>query len=135
MIKRNQLILGDKTLKDITDDICQPVETLPGKGWVGMFLSAKTLLLFYIFVLGMIVANGMGLLGVNHPNGWGTMIITFVFWIGIGHAGTLISAILFLFRQKWRTSVARTAEAMTVFAVMTAGLFPLLHTGRPWLDF
>jgi Ni/Fe-hydrogenase subunit HybB-like protein len=77
----------------------------------------------------------MGLLGVNHPNAWGTMIITFVFWIGIGHAGTLISAILFLFRQKWRTSVARTAEAMTVFAVMTAGLFPLLHTGRPWLDF
>jgi Ni/Fe-hydrogenase subunit HybB-like protein len=135
MMKRNQLILGNKTLKDITDDICQPVETLPGKGWVGMFLSAKTLLLFYIFVLGMIVANGMGLLGVNHPNGWGTMIITFVFWIGIGHAGTLISAILFLFRQKWRTSVARTAEAMTVFAVMTAGLFPLLHTGRPWLDF
>ncbi len=135
MMKRNQLILGNKTLKDITDDICQPVETLPGKGWVAMFLSAKTLLLFYIFVMGMIVANGMGLLGVNHPNGWGTMIITFVFWIGIGHAGTLISAILFLFRQKWRTSVARTAEAMTVFAVMTAGLFPLLHTGRPWLDF
>lgn len=134
-MKRNQLILGDKSLKDITDDICAPVETLPGKGWVGLFLSAKTLLLFYIFVLGMIVANGMGLLGVNHPNGWGTMIITFVFWIGIGHAGTLISAILFLFRQKWRTSVARTAEAMTVFAVMTAGLFPLLHTGRPWLDF
>lgn len=135
MMKRNKLILGEKTLKDITDDICQPTETLPGKGWVGMFLSAKTLLLFYIFTLGMVVANGIGLLGVNHPNAWGTMIITFVFWIGIGHAGTLISAILFLFRQKWRTSVARTAEAMTVFAVMTAGLFPLLHTGRPWLDF
>lgn len=135
MIKRNQLILGNKTLKDITDDICAPVETLPGRGWVGLFLSAKTLLLFYIFVLAMIISTGMGLLGVNHPNGWGTMIITFVFWIGIGHAGTLISAILFLFRQKWRTSVARTAEAMTVFAVMTAGLFPLLHTGRPWLDF
>jgi molybdopterin-containing oxidoreductase family membrane subunit len=83
----------------------------------------------------MVIAYGMGLLGVNHPIGWGTMIVTFVFWIGIGHAGTLISAILFLFRQKWRTSVARTAEAMTVFAVMTAGLFPLLHTGRPWLDY
>jgi molybdopterin-containing oxidoreductase family membrane subunit len=77
----------------------------------------------------------MGLLGVNHPVAWGTMIITFVFWIGIGHAGTLISAILYLFRQKWRTSIARSAEAMTVFAVMTAGLFPLIHTGRPWLDY
>lgn len=135
MLKRNQLILGQKTLADITDDICKPVETLPSKGWVALFLSAKTLLVFYVIILGIVIANGMGLLGVNHPNGWGTMIITFVFWIGIGHAGTLISAILFLFRQKWRTSVARTAEAMTVFAVMTAGLFPLLHTGRPWLDF
>lgn len=135
MIKRNQLILGNKNLKDITNDICAPVEKLPGKGWVALFLSAKSLLICYLFVLGFVMANGMGLLGVNHPNAWGTMIITFVFWIGIGHAGTLISAILFLFRQKWRTSVARTAEAMTVFAVMTAGLFPLLHTGRPWLDF
>lgn len=135
MMKRNQLILGNKTLAQITDDICQPVETLPSKGWVALFLSAKTLLVFYVIILGIVIANGMGLLGVNHPNGWGTMIITFVFWIGIGHAGTLISAILFLFRQKWRTSVARSAEAMTVFAVMTAGLFPLLHTGRPWLDF
>lgn len=135
MMKRNQLILGNKTLAQITDDICQPVETMPSKGWVALFLSAKTLLIFYVIILGIIIANGMGLLGVNHPNGWGTMIITFVFWIGIGHAGTLISAILFLFRQKWRTSVARTAEAMTVFAVMTAGLFPLIHTGRPWLDF
>jgi Ni/Fe-hydrogenase subunit HybB-like protein len=135
MMKRNQLILGNKTLAQITDDICAPVETLPSKGWVALFLSAKTLLVFYVIILGIVIANGMGLLGVNHPNGWGTMIITFVFWIGIGHAGTLISAILFLFRQKWRTSVARSAEAMTVFAVMTAGLFPLLHTGRPWLDF
>jgi Ni/Fe-hydrogenase subunit HybB-like protein len=135
MINRNPLVLGNKTLKDVTDDICQPVETFPSKGWIGMFLSAKTLLLFYLVILACVITQGMGLLGVNHPNGWGTMIITFVFWIGIGHAGTLISAILFLFRQKWRTSVARTAEAMTVFAVMTAGLFPLLHTGRPWLDF
>ncbi|MBX3039127.1 MAG: polysulfide reductase NrfD [Bdellovibrionaceae bacterium] len=134
MLQRNKLILGEKNLKDITDDICEPVETLPGKGWVLMFIGALSLLLFYLVILGTVIAKGMGLLGVNHPNAWGTMIITFVFWIGIGHAGTLISAVLFLFRQKWRTSVARTAEAMTVFAVMTAGLFPLLHTGRPWLD-
>ena len=135
MMKRNQLVLGNKSLKKITEDIVGPVESMPGKGWIGLFLSAKSLLLLYIFTLAMVISTGMGLLGVNHPNGWGTMIITFVFWIGIGHAGTLISAILFLFRQKWRTSVARTAEAMTVFAVMTAGLFPLLHTGRPWLDY
>jgi len=135
MMKRNPLVLGHKTLKQITEDIVAPVETMPSKGWLGLFLSAKMLFIFYIITLALVVSTGMGLLGVNHPNGWGTMIITFVFWIGIGHAGTLISAILFLFRQKWRTSVARTAEAMTVFAVMTAGLFPLLHTGRPWLDF
>lgn len=135
MMKRNVLVLGNKTLKDVTEDIVAPVETMPGKGWIGMFLSAKVLFVGYLITLALVVTTGMGLLGVNSPNGWGTMIITFVFWIGIGHAGTLISAILFLFRQKWRTSVARTAEAMTVFAVMTAGLFPLLHTGRPWLDF
>lgn len=135
MMKRNPLILGDKDLKTITDDICAPVESVPGKGWLALFMGAQGLLIFYLIILGTVISQGMGLLGVNHPNAWGTMIITFVFWIGIGHAGTLISAILFLFRQKWRTSVARTAEAMTVFAVMTAGLFPLLHTGRPWLDF
>lgn len=135
MMKRNELVLGKKTLKDVTEDILKPVESMPSKGWLGMFLGAKALFLFYIFAIFMVVSTGMGLLGVNHPVAWGTMIVTFVFWIGIGHAGTLISAILFLFRQKWRTSVARTAEAMTVFAVMTAGLFPLLHTGRPWLDY
>ena len=135
MMKRSPLVLGNKTLKDVTDDICAPVERFPSKGWMGMFLGAKTLLLFYIGILASVVGVGIGLLGVNSPVFWGTMIVTFVFWIGIGHAGTLISAVLFLFRQKWRTSVARTAEAMTVFAVMTAGLFPLLHTGRPWLDY
>lgn len=135
MMKRSPLVLGNKSLKDVTDDICAPVERFPSKGWVGLFLGAKTLLLFYIAILASVVGVGIGLLGVNSPVFWGTMIVTFVFWIGIGHAGTLISAVLFLFRQKWRTSVARTAEAMTVFAVMTAGLFPLLHTGRPWLDY
>ncbi len=135
MIKRNELIIGDKTLKQITEDIVAPLERFPSKGWMAMFLSAKALFLFYLVIIGIVVTTGMGLLGVNHPIGWGTMIITFVFWIGIGHAGTLISAVLYLFRQKWRTSIARTAEAMTVFAVMTAGLFPLLHTGRPWLDY
>jgi Ni/Fe-hydrogenase subunit HybB-like protein len=135
MIKREPLVLGNKTYKDITDDICSLVESWPGGKYIATLLTAKMVLLFYFTVMGMIVATGMGLMGVSHPVGWGTDIITFVFWIGIGHAGTLISAVLFLFRQKWRMSIARTAEAMTVFAVMTAGLFPLLHTGRPWLAY
>ena len=135
MIERQPLVIGNKTLQNVTDDICQPLETPPGKGWMGLFTAAATLFAFYIAVIATVISKGIGLLGVNHPIAWGTMIITFVFWIGIGHAGTLISAILYLFRQKWRTSIARTAEAMTVFAVMTAGLFPLMHTGRPWLDY
>ena len=133
MIKRQPLVLGKKTYKDITDDICGVVERLPGLAYFLALLGAKGLFLFYLTVMACIVFTGMGLMAVNNPVAWGTDIITFVFWIGIGHAGTLISAILFLFRQKWRTSIARTAEAMTVFAVMTAGLFPILHTGRPWL--
>jgi len=135
MMKRNPLVLGNKTYKDISDDICEPTEVAPGKYWWAMFFSAKSLFIFYLISIGVVLFTGMGLMGTNHPVGWGTDIVTFVFWIGIGHAGTLISAVLFLFRQKWRTSVARSAEAMTVFAVMTAGIFPLIHTGRPWLDF
>ena len=77
--------------------------------------------------------EGVGVWGLNVPIGWGFAIINFVWWIGIGHAGTLISAVLLLFRQKWRTSINRSAEAMTIFAVMCAGMFPLIHTGRPWL--
>ena len=135
ILKRPRLILGDKTLKKISDDISSLVETLPGLSYFMTLFSAKTLFLFYIVVMGIIVAVGMGLMGTNHPVGWGVDIINLVFWIGIGHAGTLISAILFLFRQKWRNAIARTAEAMTVFAVLTAALFPLLHTGRPWLAY
>ena len=133
MIKRSPLVLGKKSLKQVTDDIAGLVESRPGLKYFGALISAKTLFIFYVAVLTAIVMVGMGLMGVNHPVAWGTDIITFVFWIGIGHAGTLISAILFLFRQKWRTSIARTAEAMTVFAVLTAGIFPVLHLGRPWL--
>lgn len=80
-----------------------------------------------------LVYEGVGIWGLNVPVGWGFAIINFVWWIGIGHAGTLISAVLLLFRQKWRTSINRSAEAMTIFAVMCAGMFPILHTGRPWL--
>ncbi len=129
------LIKGDKSPKDVTEDIAHLVEAKPHLKWLWMVLSAKSMLLFYMVVVGCIVGIGMGLMGVNHPVGWGTDIVTFVFWVGIGHAGTLISAVLYLFRQKWRTSIARSAEAMTVFAVMTAGIFPIIHTGRPWLAF
>ena len=79
------------------------------------------------------MADGTGVWGNNNPVNWGWPIVNFVFWVGIGHAGTLISAILFLMRQPWRNGIARFAEAMTIFAVITALLFPLLHTGRPWL--
>lgn len=135
MMKRAPLVLGNKSYADITNDICEVVEKIPGWQYFAGLLGAKTLFLVYIFSQGVIVAFGMGMMGISHPVMWGTDIITFVFWIGIGHAGTLISAILFLFRQKWRTSIARTAEAMTVFAVMVAGTFPVLHTGRPWLAY
>ncbi|MBK7843068.1 MAG: polysulfide reductase NrfD [Bdellovibrionales bacterium] len=135
MIKRNQLILGEKTYKTITEDIVSLLERFPPRRYFAALASAKVLFLVYIVAMGATAFYGMGLQGVNSPVGWGTDIITFVFWIGIGHAGTLISAVLFLFRQKWRTSIARTAEAMTVFAVMVAGTFPILHTGRPWLGY
>ena len=83
--------------------------------------------------VGYLLVKGIGIWGITIPIGWGFAIVNFVWWIGIGHAGTLISAILLLFKQTWRTSINRFAEAMTIFAVMQAGLFPLIHTGRPWL--
>src|SRR5207253_11344282 len=83
----------------------------------------------------VLFAIGVGIWGVNIPVGWAFAIVNFVWWIGIGHAGTLISAILLLLHQKWRTSINRTAEAMTIFAVLCAGMFPVLHLGRPWLAY
>ncbi len=135
MMERVPLVLGNKTYKDVSDDICSLVERFPDTRFLLGFSAALFVFLIYILSQGSIAAVGMGLMAITHPVMWGTDIVTFVFWIGIGHAGTLISAILFLFRQKWRTSVARTAEAMTVFAVMTAGIFPLMHVGRPWLAY
>jgi Ni/Fe-hydrogenase subunit HybB-like protein len=135
MIGRKPLVLGNKNYETVTKDITSLVENLPSPTYFLGLGAALFLLGVYIVAQGMISYYGLGLMGISHPVGWGTDIVTFVFWIGIGHAGTLISAILFLFRQKWRTSIARSAEAMTVFAVMTAGTFPVLHVGRPWLAY
>src|SRR5216684_509337 len=100
-------------------------------GWIVGFLGAATLLTLLIFAIVYLFLRGVGIWGINVPIAWGFAIINFVWWIGIGHAGTLISAILLLLHQKWRTSINRFAEAMTLFAVACAGLFPLLHMGRP----
>jgi len=129
---RAPLIVGDHTISTVTDKVCRIVETPPTKAWwVALFLSASVLGLLGILIPYLFFV-GVGVWGVNNPVGWGYAIVNFVFWVGIGHAGTLISAILFLFRQKWRTSINRAAEAMTIFAVMCAGLFPGIHVGRVW---
>jgi Ni/Fe-hydrogenase subunit HybB-like protein len=125
-------IAGAPTLKQVTDDIARPMEGKPGKLWYVLFGIAVLGLIDLLVMATYLIANGIGVWGLNNSVGWAFDITNFVFWIGIGHAGTLISAILLLFRQKWRTSINRSAEAMTIFAVMCAGLFPLLHMGRPW---
>src|SRR5215212_3789996 len=102
-------------------------------GWFLGFGIAFMLLMILNLTIGNLLMTGIGIWGNNVPIGWAFDIVNFVWWIGIGHAGTLISAILLLFRQEWRTSINRFAEAMTLFAVACAGLFPLLHLGRPWL--
>src|ERR1700741_4228383 len=102
----------------------------PGWGW-GRLVSFGLLQALMAAATWLLI-KGVGVWGINIPIGWGFAIINFVWWIGIGHAGTLISAILFLLNQKWRTSLNRFAEAMTLFAVACAGIFPLIHTGRPW---
>ena len=132
------LVQGGKDLHDVTEQISSIVEgdvvKTPLKYWITLACTG-TFAVAMVLVLGWVVANGIGTWGNNKPVGWAWPITNFVWWIGIGHAGTLISAILFLFRQKWRTSINRSAEAMTLFAVMCAGIFPLFHTGRPWRAF
>ena len=103
--------------------------------WLATFFVGFVLLLLFLYSVTILFLNGVGVFGINIPVGWGFDIINFVWWIGIGHAGTLISAILLLLRQEWRTSINRFAEAMTLFAVANAALFPILHLGRPWLFF
>lgn len=127
------VIEGKPSLRELDDLISKPLETKPDKKFY-IALSISLSLMGLLFIgLAFTFYYGIGMWGNNNPVGWAFDIVNFVFWVGIGHAGTLISAILFLFRQKWRTGIARFAEGMTIFAVMTAGLFPLIHVGRPWL--
>jgi molybdopterin-containing oxidoreductase family membrane subunit len=130
---RQPLVAGDKSPAQVTADICAPLERRPTALWWAAFLAALSLLALGVVAVSYQIATGIGTWGLNTSVGWAFDITNFVFWIGIGHAGTLISAILFLFRQRWRTAVNRSAEAMTIFAVICAGLFPVIHLGRPWL--
>ena len=127
------LVEGNPRLADIDDLISRPLTQPPTRKYYIALSISGTALLIGAYSLWLTLYYGIGMWGNNVPVGWAFDITNFVFWIGIGHAGTLISAILFLLRQKWRTGIARFAEAMTIFAVMTAGIFPVIHTGRPWL--
>ncbi len=130
----NLLLEPGHTLGTVTDKISSIVLSRgTTKGWLFGFAIAFGLMMVLLFAVSYLLVAGVGIWGINIPIGWGFAIVNFVWWIGIGHAGTLISAILLLLRQKWRTSINRFAEAMTLFAVACAGLFPLLHMGRPWL--
>ncbi|MBS2096873.1 NrfD/PsrC family molybdoenzyme membrane anchor subunit [Carboxylicivirga linearis] len=132
---REPLISGEKSYSKVTEEIYAPMTGRPGKTWYAGLTLALIALMFGLFSIFVTVWDGIGTWGLNRTIGWGWGITNFVWWVGIGHAGTFISAILLLFRQKWRTSINRSAEAMTIFAVMCAGLFPLIHMGRLPLGF
>ncbi len=133
--RRPDLVTGDPGPHGVTEAVCRPVEWTPPLGWyIALGISMAMLGVFGISIAWLLL-TGVGIWGNNIPVAWGFPIVNFVFWVGIGHAGTLISAVLFLFRQRWRTSINRAAEAMTIFAVICALVFPGIHTGRPWLDY
>lgn len=133
--ERTALVLGTKTRADITEIVAKPLDRFPSKPWFIAISFTSTLALFGLCCIAWTIYKGIGVWGLNQPVGWAFDITNFVFWIGIGHAGTLISAILYLFRQRWRTAINRAAEAMTIFAVMCAGIFPLIHVGRIWFAY
>jgi molybdopterin-containing oxidoreductase family membrane subunit len=132
---REPLVNGDKTYGQVTQDIVHTIEAKPTRLWYIGFYVSVALLLFGVYSVYREVVYGIGQWNVNRTIGWGWDITNFVWWVGIGHAGTLISAILLRFRQGWRTGVNRAAEAMTIFAVMCAGQFPIFHMGRVWMAF
>ncbi|MFL3659288.1 MAG: NrfD/PsrC family molybdoenzyme membrane anchor subunit [Opitutales bacterium] len=132
-IPRPVLVDNDRSFSWITDKICGIVEEKTPTWWWVCFVLACGTASFTVVGLVYLVSTGTGVWGLANPANWGWAIVNFVFWIGIGHAGTLISAILCLLRQKWRTSINRAAEAMTIFAVVCAGIFPVFHVGRVWM--
>ncbi len=134
--ERPPLVLGAHDFASVTDLICGIAERpRPTRAWYVCFALSAGLTGVLVAMVGYLFWVGVGVWGLNNPVSWGFAIVNFVFWVGIGHAGTLISAILFLFRQKWRTSINRFAEAMTIFAVICAGMFPAIHVGRPWVEY
>lgn len=132
-IPEQELVHGNHTFGSITRLVGDIVETPAPKWWYIAFAISNLLLVLLLSMLVYLVWEGTGVWGLNNPVGWGWAIVNFVWWVGIGHAGTLISAILFLFRQGWRTAINRFAEAMTIFAVLCAGIFPAFHVGRIWV--
>jgi Ni/Fe-hydrogenase subunit HybB-like protein len=136
VLKREKLILNERSYHWITERICGIVENKQPFLWWLLFIPSSIIAMVGVgFGLFHLVSTGVGVWGNTNRIMWGWPIVNFVFWIGIGHAGTLISAILFLTRQNWRTSINRAAEAMTIFAVICALLFPGIHIGRPWLPY
>jgi Ni/Fe-hydrogenase subunit HybB-like protein len=129
---RGPLIEGNKSLGQITKEIASPMEVQPGLWWYIAFFLSSVAAVFGAYAIYITVSKGIGTWGVNNSVAWGWEIVNFVWWIGIGHAGTAFSIFLLILRQRWRTSINRAAEAMTVFAVMCAALFPALHMGRIW---
>jgi len=127
------LVKGDRSFHEITDLISHHAEKKTPMAWLAAFSVASLGVALLLTMLAYQVWNGVGVWGNNQPVAWGWPIVNFVFWVGIGHAGTLISAVLFLFRQSWRTSINRAAEAMTIFAVICALIFPTFHVGRVWV--
>ncbi len=132
LVAEPELITGGLGFHDITELVASHAEKKTPRPWFIAITVSSLVLTMFLLLLVYQIYNGIGVYGNNIPVGWAWPIVNFVFWVGIGHAGTLISAILFLFRQRWRTSINRSAEAMTLFAVMCALVFPLVHTGRVW---
>jgi molybdopterin-containing oxidoreductase family membrane subunit len=129
------LVLGGHDFGSVTDAVARVAEARTRRAWIAAFAVALSLLALLVFSIACLLWEGIGIWGVNVPVGWGFAIVNFVWWIGIGHAGTLISAILRLFRQEWRASINRFAETMTIFAVACAGIFPGIHVGRAWVAY
>ncbi|MEO8591416.1 MAG: NrfD/PsrC family molybdoenzyme membrane anchor subunit, partial [Flavobacteriales bacterium] len=132
---REPLILGHKTYHDITQDIVGPIENKAPRGWYVLITISGLIAAYGVGCIMYLLSKGVGVWGLNKTVDWAWDITNFVWWVGIGHAGTLISAVLLLFRQRWRMAINRSAEAMTIFAVIMAGTFPLIHMGRLWVGY